>query len=175
MTHTELITLSAAWLRAQNCSVVITDMTHGGSETPDAIGWQRTDSILIECKASRADFLADRHKPFRRDPERGMGMLRYYATPEGLLKPEDRPRAGDCSKPKTANCAGKFMRHGKKPPRQIGARLRAAQRKSACCCPPCAASARPAPRVSPCGPTPSSPPQPKNRATLGTLPLEETA
>lgn len=93
LTHAFLIEKAAAWLRAKGNTVVITDMTHGGGETPDAIGWRGWGSTLIECKASRADFLADRHKYFRRMPEMGMGGQRYYCAPIGLIKPTELPKA----------------------------------------------------------------------------------
>jgi hypothetical protein len=41
---------------------------------------------------SRADFLADRDKPFRQRPEIGVGCERYYLTPRGLLRTEELPR-----------------------------------------------------------------------------------
>jgi len=41
---------------------------------------------------SRADFLADREKPFRQKLQLGMGCERFYLTPAGLLHPEDLPR-----------------------------------------------------------------------------------
>jgi len=89
--HTILIQQAARWLAAKGNSVVITDMSHGGSETADAIGWKSRVSTLIECKASRADFLADRHKMFRRMPERGMGGYRYYCAPAGMLQAAEIP------------------------------------------------------------------------------------
>jgi hypothetical protein len=60
-------------------------------ETPDVLGWSWNRSILIECKTSRADFLADAKKHFRRFPEMGMGQLRYYLAPRGLLTVDDMP------------------------------------------------------------------------------------
>lgn len=89
--HTQLIQHAARWLESKGHSVVITDMSHGDGETADAIGWKGKASTLIECKASRADFLQDRHKPWRRDPDRGMGTYRYFAAPEGMIKVEDLP------------------------------------------------------------------------------------
>jgi hypothetical protein len=60
---------------------------------PDAIGWKRAcHSVLVEGKVSRADFLADRDKPFRQRPEIGVGCERYYLTPRGLLRTEELPR-----------------------------------------------------------------------------------
>ncbi len=75
----------AEWLR-KRCSVVITDMTHGGAETPDAIGWAGTVSTLVECKTSVADFRADALKSFRRYPDSGMGNQRYFCAPKGMIK-----------------------------------------------------------------------------------------
>jgi hypothetical protein len=89
--HSALIPVAAAWLRKKGCVVVITDMTHGGPETADAIGWKGTYATVIECKASRSDFLADRKKDFRRKPERGMGSLRYFCAPVGLIRPDELP------------------------------------------------------------------------------------
>jgi hypothetical protein len=48
--------------------------------------------VLVEGKVSRADFLADRDKPFRQRPEIGVGCERYYLTPRGLLRTEELPR-----------------------------------------------------------------------------------
>ena len=91
-THSLLIEQSAKWLQRRGCSIVITDMAHQGSETPDAIGWYgRAGSIVIECKASLSDFRADAQKSFRRDPARGMGCLRYFCAEKGLLKLEQLP------------------------------------------------------------------------------------
>lgn len=92
--HSALVTAAATWLERQGCALVITDMSHGGSETADAIGWRRKFSILVECKASRADFRADSKKPFRREPAEGMGVLRYFCTPRGLVSVEEIPVVG---------------------------------------------------------------------------------
>jgi hypothetical protein len=59
---------------------------------PDAIGWKRAcHSVLVECKVSRADFLADRDKPFRQKPETGVGCERYYLAPQGLIGAAELP------------------------------------------------------------------------------------
>jgi hypothetical protein len=47
--------------------------------------------VLVECKVTRADFLADRGKPFRAKPEQGVGSERFYLTPPALLKSEELP------------------------------------------------------------------------------------
>ena len=59
---------------------------------PDAIGWKRAcHSVLVECKVTRADFLADRVKPFRLKPEHGVGCERFYLVPAGLVGREELP------------------------------------------------------------------------------------
>jgi hypothetical protein len=59
---------------------------------PDAIGWKRAcHSVLVECKISRADFLADREKPFRQKQKHGLGCERFYLTPLGMLRLEELP------------------------------------------------------------------------------------
>ena len=63
-------------------------------EMPDAIGWKRgCHSVLVECKSSRADFLADREKPWRQKPENGAGCERFYLTP-ARTGPSPGARAG---------------------------------------------------------------------------------
>lgn len=94
ISHKELVEQAGLWLR--NCSkthtVVITELVTSGTETPDAIGFSaQGGTTLIECKASRADFQADKKKHFRRYPENGMGDHRYFMAPVGLLKPEELP------------------------------------------------------------------------------------
>ena len=46
---------------------------------------------MIEVKVSRADFIADAKKPFRINPDQGIGASRYYCCPEGMIKPEELP------------------------------------------------------------------------------------
>jgi hypothetical protein len=46
---------------------------------------------MIECKASRGDFLSDGKKIFRKSPHMGMGDFRFYLCPKGLILPEDLP------------------------------------------------------------------------------------
>lgn len=59
---------------------------------PDAMGWKNAcHSVLLECKVTRADFLADRAKPFRQRPETGVGSERYYLAPQGLIEVEELP------------------------------------------------------------------------------------
>lgn len=84
-THADLVALARDWLK-NRCAVVVSEITTTPGEEPDALGWQGSDSILIECKASRADFLADKNKVFRRNLETGLGDYRYYLAPVGVIK-----------------------------------------------------------------------------------------
>lgn len=93
MTHEELVSQAVRWLRRNNCRVILHDPFRAAhvQEQPDAIGWRDGLSLLVEVKVSRADFIRDRHKPFRVDPSKGMGDWRFYLAPAGLIRPEELP------------------------------------------------------------------------------------
>jgi hypothetical protein len=93
MTHKDLVRRVGAWLRGRKgCNVVMLELATKNSETPDAIGFHGAGcSILIECKASRSDFHADKDKWFRQFEDMGVGDVRYFAAPKGLLTPSDMP------------------------------------------------------------------------------------
>jgi hypothetical protein len=90
MTHARLVEMAEAWLRRARCGIVLSEQGCSSGEMPDAIGWKgRNHSIVIECKVSRGDFLADAAKPWRTNPEIALGCERYFAAPKGMLKPEE--------------------------------------------------------------------------------------
>lgn len=81
MTHGELVSRAAQWLRGtMRCGVVLSERG-AGLEIPDAIGWGK-HVVVVECKVSRADFFSDRKKPHR---VYGMGQKRFYLTPPSLV------------------------------------------------------------------------------------------
>ncbi|HZP64338.1 MAG TPA: hypothetical protein VFB28_13060 [Terriglobales bacterium] len=87
-----MVQKAVQWLRSYRCGVVLSEQACANGEMPDAIGWKRAcHSVLIECKISRADFLADKGKPFRQKAKLGMGCERFYMAPAGLLKVEEVP------------------------------------------------------------------------------------
>lgn len=91
MQHSTLVGIGVGWL-SRKCSVVLSEFAASGAETPDVIGWEaNAGSIVIECKASRSDFLADARKPARRDPGAGMGHRRYYLSPPEVIQMKDLP------------------------------------------------------------------------------------
>lgn len=93
MTHEQLTIIAEKWLQGRGCGVTFRELVTRSrwGEIPDAIGWRDGVSILVEAKASRSDFLADRSKPFRVIPENGMGDWRFYLCPPGVIKPNDLP------------------------------------------------------------------------------------
>ncbi len=92
MTHAQLVEKAIRWLRFYRCGVVLSEQACVSGEMPDAIGWKRANhSVLVECKVTRPDFLADRAKPFRSKPERGIGCERFYLAPTGLIRKEELP------------------------------------------------------------------------------------
>jgi len=92
MTHAQLVEKAIGWLRSYGCGVVLSEQACFSGEMPDAIGWKRAcHSVLVECKISRSDFLADWDKPFRQKSTLGMGCERFYLTPAGLLDRAEIP------------------------------------------------------------------------------------
>jgi hypothetical protein len=94
MTHAQLVRLAEQWLRSRyRCGIVLSEQSCASGETPDVIGWKgKCRSVLVECKISRADFLADKQKPFRRDPAQGMGCERFYLVPRALVDEAELPK-----------------------------------------------------------------------------------
>ena len=93
MTHAVLVELAVHWLRTRyRCGIILSEQACCSGETPDVIGWKkRCRSVVIECKVSRTDFLADRHKPWRVSSEGALGCERFYLAPQGLIRAEELP------------------------------------------------------------------------------------
>jgi Holliday junction resolvase len=92
VTHAKLVAMAVRWLRRYGCGVVLSEQACVSGEMPDAIGWKKAcHSVLVESKVSRADFLADRGKPFRLRPDGGVGCERYYLVPPVLIRIDELP------------------------------------------------------------------------------------
>lgn len=90
MTHAELVALAARWLRSKGYGTVVTDTLFVAGEKPDAIGFTANGfSLVVEAKATRADFLRDRQKFHRKHPDQAMGDRRVLLCPPGVVTPED--------------------------------------------------------------------------------------
>jgi len=93
ISHSTLVRRAERWLLNQGCAFALTELVViiSPGEIPDAIGWDGpVSTILIECKTSRTDFLADQKKSVRRIPG-GLGRYRYYLCPKGILRAEEMP------------------------------------------------------------------------------------
>jgi hypothetical protein len=93
VTHSQLVDRAVRWLRSYRCGVVLSEQACASGEMPDAIGWKKAcHSVLVECKVTRSDFLADRAKPFRMKPQQGVGCERFYLAAAGLIRLEELPQ-----------------------------------------------------------------------------------
>ena len=92
--HAHLVALAADWLRYRyGCGIVLSEQYCATGEVPDVIAWKAScQSVLIECKISRADFLADAQKPCRSHPEEALGSKRLYMAPAGMIAPNELPK-----------------------------------------------------------------------------------
>jgi len=93
MTHPGLVELAVKWLRTKyRCGIVLSEQACCSGEVPDVIAWKgRCRSVVVECKVSRPDFLADRSKPWRQDPDVALGCERFYMAPAGIIAAEELP------------------------------------------------------------------------------------
>ena len=100
--HAELCKKAVSWLKrpysagGTGCPNAFSEVnsSSNGGEIVDSIGLKTAEgieTIVIEVKVSRSDFLADKKKAFRVNPEEGMGNFRYYLCPEGLIRESDLP------------------------------------------------------------------------------------
>jgi len=109
-THKELVSIASSWLW-RNHSVVITEMASVGYEEPDAIGFDGVSTTLVECKATRQDFLSDRNKEWRQPhaENNALGTHRYYLVPAGMVAPEEVPETWGLlyATPKRVKCLRK--------------------------------------------------------------------
>ena len=92
-THDDLVTIGSRWLySSQLCYFVFTEFKVGANfEIPDVIGFRGNYTILLEAKTSRADFLSDRKKYFRKIPWQGMGDYRFFICEQNMIQPEELP------------------------------------------------------------------------------------
>lgn len=113
--HAQLVKRAVEWLRHYyRCGVILSEQYCASGEVPDVIGWKgKCRSVLIECKVSRADFLADAAKPFRLYPEDALGSERLYFAPKGMIVPSEIPQNWGL-----LECAGREVCLRVKPPRK---------------------------------------------------------
>lgn len=91
MSHALCVKMASEYMH-KRAEVVLPEFFSHNAELPDVIAFNGRYSTVIECKVSRSDFLKDRHKSFRINPNQGMGDYRYYCAPKGLINPSELPR-----------------------------------------------------------------------------------
>jgi len=93
MTHCELVELAYRWiLKNASCGIAFKELKTLSWEIPDVIGFgSGGHSVIVECKTSRSDFIKDKSKPFRLNPQLGMGTHRFYCCPKDLIKATELP------------------------------------------------------------------------------------
>lgn len=96
ITHRELCLKGAEFLKNQKvwyfrCQYIVVEFTALCEERPDVYGYRGgSQTVLIEAKVSRSDFIADLKKPHRKEGC-GIGSNRYYLCPEGLISADELP------------------------------------------------------------------------------------
>jgi len=91
ITHKELVEAAYKWLvKNGSVGVVFKELKSCAIEIPDVIGFDSWQSVLIECKASRSDFFADKKKAHR-STFKGMGNWRFYCCPKGMIQVNELP------------------------------------------------------------------------------------
>ncbi len=102
--HSELCEIAVRWLKksfsagGHGCQIAFpeTRTSFLSGESPDAIGFRVSSpdygggSVVVECKRTRSDFLADVKKPWR-ERGQGMGRFRYFLCAAGLIQHDDLP------------------------------------------------------------------------------------
>lgn len=98
-THRQLEEAGAKWLSKcgywWSCKRIAIEPASPGSEHPDVIGFAYGNSHGIECKTSRADFLRDFRKKWRKEGDKPMGACRWWLCEEGLITWDDLAGSGD--------------------------------------------------------------------------------
>lgn len=87
-THADLVRAGFKFcMQAFNPAYIVTEPTGKGvSEQPDIflIMPHTGVTMIVECKVSREDSMADLHKPFREKPHLGLGMYRVLLHPHDI-------------------------------------------------------------------------------------------
>ncbi|MCL2311712.1 MAG: hypothetical protein FWC41_04380 [Firmicutes bacterium] len=76
----------------QKPTYVVCELERYG-ESPDVFGFGGARTQLLEIKISHSDFLADKKKMWRINPENGLGELRSYLCMEGVISLKELPES----------------------------------------------------------------------------------
>ncbi|MBT0554279.1 hypothetical protein [Riemerella anatipestifer] len=90
LTHNDLVEIGYKWV-VKRCGVALKEHKTICDEIPDVLGFNQHGSFLLEAKTSISDFLVDKNKPFRTNPDDGVGDWRFFITPKGLITVDKLP------------------------------------------------------------------------------------
>ncbi|ATC37747.1 MULTISPECIES: hypothetical protein [Elizabethkingia] len=88
--HKDLVEIGYRWV-IKKCGFAFKELTCINNEIADVIGFNSNGTFVLEAKTSKADFLKDKKKSFRKDPSIGMGDWRFFIVPKGLIKVTELP------------------------------------------------------------------------------------
>ncbi len=88
--HSDLVEIGYRWV-IKKCGFAFKELTCINNEIADVIGFNSNGTFVLEAKTSRADFLKDKKKTFRKDSGIGMGDWRFFIVPKGLIKVTELP------------------------------------------------------------------------------------
>jgi hypothetical protein len=97
ISHRDLCLLGSRYMKEhgiakwQKPTYVVCELERSNAECPDVFGFGSAYTQLIEVKVSRADFLSDKNKYWRKNSDKGLGQLRSYLCPDGLIKVSELP------------------------------------------------------------------------------------
>lgn len=91
--HYKLCCEGAKWMKKHTYKYVAVELICTTAENPDVWGTNGFNSMLIEVKTSRADFLNDKKKFVRQKQNArfALGNFRYYLAPAGIIEKEELP------------------------------------------------------------------------------------
>lgn len=95
MKHKDLVQIGHKWLLKHNswklrCNFVVTEFRYAGSEEPDIFGLMGGNTLMVEVKVSRGDFIKDSLKRHRME-DTGIGNFRYFLCPAYLINSDELP------------------------------------------------------------------------------------
>ncbi|MEN5133450.1 hypothetical protein, partial [Elizabethkingia anophelis] len=88
--HKDLVEIGYRWV-IKKCGFAFKELTCINNEIADVIGFNSNGTFVLEAKTSKADFLKDKKKSFRKDSSIGMGDWRFFIVPKGLIKVTELP------------------------------------------------------------------------------------
>jgi hypothetical protein len=97
ISHRELCLFGSGYMKNNGIikwnkpAYVVCELERSNAECPDVFGFGGAYTQLIEVKVSHSDFIADKKKHWRKNPCEGLGQLRAYLCPAGIIDVNELP------------------------------------------------------------------------------------